>query len=152
MTGGLPLKARHRAGKATARIWPLIAGGAAVLGVIVVLLIFWAALRPSPAGFASAREGTAQPGPDNVQEIYIQAHNGEYEPNVIHAKAGVPLRLRVARQDSHSCTDRIIIPDLHAEFALPAGGTGVFIVPAAPRGEYLFTCEKRMVRGVLLME
>lgn len=152
MRGEIPMKAGQQGATASSRLRTLLTGGAAALGVAVVLLLCWGALRPGPAGFASAREGTARPGPDGVQEISIQAHDGEYAPNVIHARAGLPLRLRIARQDGHSCTGRLIIPDLHVEHALPAGGTGVFIVPAAPRGEYLLTCEQRMVRGVLLME
>ena len=62
------------------------------------------------------------------------------------------LRLRVSRRERHSCTDRLLVPDLGLDFPIAAGEAADLLVPAAPRGQYLFTCGQRMVKGVLLFE
>lgn len=125
-------------------------GGLAAIAALVPLL--WSALRPSHPALARAREGFARPVPGGAQEIALLARGGEYEPNVIHARAGVPLRLQITRHERHSCSEELLVPDLGVELALPTAGTEPFTLPAAPRGEYLFTCGSKMVKGVLLLE
>ncbi len=128
----------------------LAAAAAAALGGIGALS--WTALRTSPTALARAREGFASPAADGVQEIALESRAGDYEPNVVHARAGQPLRLRVTRRERHTCGSRLVVPDLGVDLELPAGGTESFVLPAAPRGEYLFTCGHKMVKGVLLIE
>ena len=110
-----------------------------------------AALRRGPPALLSAVEGTAAPGADGVPEIRLELRAGEYVPNVIHTRAGAPLRLRISRADVHGCADRLLVPDLGTAAELAPGGTTTVTVPAAA-GEYLFTCGARMVKGVLLFE
>lgn len=119
---------------------------AAVAGLLLVTL------RRGPPGLLSAVEGSAAPGPDGVPEIRLELRAGAYVPNVIHARAGAPLRLRIARGDGHACADRLLVPDLGAAVDLAPGGTTAVTLPAAAAGEYLFTCGARMVKGVLLFE
>ncbi len=141
---GIGLAARH------ARTALLAAAAAAAVGAVGALL--WTALRTSPAALTRAREGFASPAPDGVQEIALESRAGEYDPNVVHAPAGRPLRLRVTRHERHTCGDRLLVPDLGADLQLPADGTESFLLPAAARGRYLFTCGHKMVKGVLLIE
>jgi plastocyanin domain-containing protein len=126
---------------------------AAALTVLAVLVLLgWVALRPVPYGLQRAVEGHAATGPDGVSVLALRSLGGEYEPNVIHAAAGHPLRLRVTSHQRHACGDRLLFPDLGADFELPAAGDAELLLQAAPAGAYLFTCGMRMVKGVVLFE
>jgi plastocyanin domain-containing protein len=110
------------------------------------------ALRAPPAALARARTGRAAPGPDGVQTAALVVERGEYRPNVVHARAGAPLRLRVAVHDRSACATRLLVPDLGIDLTLAAGGDAVAVLPAARPGSYVFTCAERMVKGVLVLE
>lgn len=110
------------------------------------------ALRAPPAALARARTGRAAPGADGVETVSLVLERGEYRPNVVHARAGVPLRLRVLSRERGACGVRLLVPDLGVDLALVPGGEAAATLPAARPGSYLFTCEERMVKGVLVLE
>jgi len=132
-----------------ARAW-LRAGLLALAALVAAAALWQGAARPPPLPLQRAREGAAQPAAGGVQEATLLGRAGEYEPNVIHARAGERLRLRV-RAEPHGCTTRFIAPDLGVDVPLSPPET-VVEIPAARPGQYLFTCEMRMVKGVLLLE
>ncbi len=144
MTGGAaPSRPARR------RLLGVAAGVALAASVSAVLS---PGLRCSSADLAQAREGTARAGADGTQEIALVAERGEYRPNVVHARAGAPLRLRVLVHEGGACARRLLVPDLHAALDLPDAGSTELLLPAAARGSYLFTCEGRMVKGVLVLD
>lgn len=110
------------------------------------------ALRSRPAALATARTGRAAPDASGVQEIALVLERGEYRPNVVQARAGAPLRVRVLDRDRSACATRLLVPDLGVDLALVPGAEAVAVVPAARPGSYLFTCAERMVKGVLVLE
>ncbi|WP_242392771.1 cupredoxin domain-containing protein [Anaeromyxobacter oryzisoli] len=124
------------------------AAAAAVLGIFAAVQ----ALRTPSVQVASAAQGRAAPGPDGIQTVELVGAAGEYRPNVIHARAGQPLRLRVTLHDAHACETRLLAPDLGVDLPLRPGGSTEVVLPPAPAGSYLFTCEMKMVKGVLVYE
>jgi plastocyanin domain-containing protein len=110
------------------------------------------ALRARPAALAQARFGRADPGADGVQRVELVVAGGEYRPNVVRARAGAPLRLRVEVRGRDGCATRLLVPDLGVDLALVEGGVAEATVPAARPGSYVFTCAERMVKGVLVLE
>jgi plastocyanin domain-containing protein len=110
------------------------------------------ALRAPPAALARARTGAAAPEPDGVDTVALAVERGEYRPNVVRARAGRPLRIRVASRDRSACATRLLVPDLRVDLPLVPGGEAVAVVPAPAPGSYLFTCEARMVKGVIVVE
>ena len=128
----------------------LVGFAAAGLGIIAVIVA--TALTAGPVVFDRARKGQAARAADGVQEIRVQLANGVYAPNVLRAKAGEPLRLRVEVRERHSCATQLLIPDLKLAFELPGPGTVDLLVPAAPAGSYLFTCGLKMVKGSIVLE
>lgn len=134
------------------RLRPLLLPAAAAVVLGAAGLLAWSALRPPRSGLARVAEGWARPGPDGVPELALTSHQGGYQPNLLHATAGQPLRLTVRRPGPHACSDRLLVPDLGVSWDLPASGQGQLLIPAAPRGSYLFTCGARMVKGVLVFE
>lgn len=130
----------------------LLLAGVALGAVAWVVWAGVAARRSAPFGLQRALEGTARAGDDGVQEIETTSARGAYEPNVIHARAGRPLRLHVVRRGGDRCAEHLLVPDLKLDLRLPADGRATLEVPAAPAGAYLFTCGDAMVKGVLLLE
>lgn len=128
----------------------LVGYAAAGLGIIAVIVA--SALTAGPAVFDRARRGQAVRAADGVQELHVEVANGVYRPNVLRAKAGEPLRLRVEVRERHSCATRLLVPDLKLDFELPGPGTVDLLVPAAPAGSYLFTCDLKMVKGSIVLE
>ena len=122
-------------------------GGLALLAAIAI-----AALTAGPSVLDRARRGEAAPAADGVQEIQVSVANGVYAPNVLRARAGQPLRIRVEVRERHSCATKLLVPDLGLAFDLPAGGSTELLVPATPKGSYLFTCGQKMVKGSLVFE
>lgn len=128
----------------------LIGYAAAGLGIIAVIVA--SAITAGPAVFDRARKGEAVRAADGVQELRVQLANGVYAPNILRAKAGEPLRLRVEVRERHSCATQLLIPDLKLELELPGPGTVDLLLPAAPAGSYLFTCGLKMVKGSIVLE
>jgi plastocyanin domain-containing protein len=126
--------------------------GLALLAALGAAAAVAQALRAPPAALATARTGRAAPGEGGVQTVELVLERGEYRPNVIQARAGAPLRLRVVDHDRSACGARLLVPDLGVDLALVPGGEAAAAVPAARPGSYLFTCGERMVKGVLVLE
>ncbi len=124
-----------------------VALAAAVAAATVVVR----GLRTAPAGLLRAVEATAREASDGMPEILLVAKGGDWEPNVVHAPAGRPLRIRVARAGRHGCGDTLLVPDLGIALDVPASGEASAMLPPS-RGEVLFTCGARMVKGVFLFE
>ena len=110
------------------------------------------ALRAPPAALARARAGGASRDASGAQTVELSLERGEYRPNVVRARAGEALRFRVVVRDRSACARRLLLPDLGVDLALVPGGEAVAVVPAAKPGSYLFTCDERMVKGVLVLE
>jgi plastocyanin domain-containing protein len=122
---------------------------AAALGAAAALA---QALRAPPAALARVDAGSAAAGPDGTQTATLVLRGGAYAPNLVTARAGAPLRLRVRTEDRSACATRLLAPDLGIDLALVPGGTAEVVVPSPARGRWVFTCEARMVKGVIAVE
>lgn len=87
---------------------------------------------------------------DGALDIIVDG--GVYEPSVIRAAAGKPLRLRFLRKDKSPCAEKVIFSGLDVSAELPVGQPReVEFTPKSP-GEYEFTCQMAMYRGKLIVE
>ena len=86
----------------------------------------------------------------NEQTIDVVVKGG-YSPDTIRATAGVPLRITFDRQESGSCTEKVLIPAFRIALDLPANRrTSVAFTPETP-GKYDFACGMNMVHGTLII-
>ncbi|MDA3935457.1 MAG: cupredoxin domain-containing protein [Actinomycetota bacterium] len=82
------------------------------------------------------------------QSIYVEIPGG-YSPNVIRAKAGIPLSITFAQSDG--CTAEVIIPEFNL-YADLTGGEQTLTLPALDPGTYGFSCGMEMVFGSIVVE
>lgn len=89
---------------------------------------------------ARMRPGTAH----QVIEITVR---GGYRPSVIEAQAGVPLRLVFHREETESCSERVVFSSPRIDRRLAPGVATVVDLPAQPIGEVRYTCGMGRYRG-----
>ena len=86
-----------------------------------------------------------------VQQIKVTVKGG-YSPDVIVVKQGVPVRLDFYRDETASCTDKVIFGDFGIARDLPAFQTTPIEFTPDKTGEFIFACGMNMVRGKLVVE
>lgn len=76
---------------------------------------------------------------------------GRYEPDTILAAAGRPLRITFRREETRSCSERVIFPDFGKSAMLPPHEDVTVELAPDRAGEYEFTCELGVLRGRLIV-
>lgn len=85
-------------------------------------------------------------------DIGLVRVRGGYTPDVIHARAGEPIRLVFVREETASCSERVVFPAFGKSTMLPYGERVLVELPPSPPGAYEFTCAMKMLRGTLLVD
>ena len=81
----------------------------------------------------------------------IRVHGG-YQPNVVHANVGEPIRLLFRREETAACSERVVFPSLGKSAMLPPyEDVLVELHPPGP-GSYEFTCAMGMLHGTLVVD
>ncbi len=116
-----------------------------VLGLSLISFIAW-------FFWGSRREGIrAAETSGGYQEAMILVKGG-YTPDTIIVRTGKPVRLNFRREETASCSDRVVFADFDKSADLPTGETvSVELLPKDP-GEYDFGCPMGMFRGKLVIE
>lgn len=120
--------------------WIVTVGG--LVFVIFIVCFFW--LKRSRGFHAIETSG-------GYQEAMILVKGG-YTPDTIIVRSGRPVRLNFRREETASCSDKVIFADFEKSAQLPAGRTvAVELLPKEP-GEFGFACPMGMFRGRLVVE
>ena len=117
----------------------VVVGGVAAIGFVL-----WYFFGPRQAVAASV-------GAAGVQEIKVTVKGG-YDPDVIVVKQGRPVRLDFYRDETASCSDRVVLGDFGIARDLPAFKTTPVEFTPDKAGEFTFTCGMNMMRGKLVVE
>ncbi len=88
-------------------------------------------------------------GDAQVRRIRV---NGGYDPAEVHVRAGWPCRLVFHREESATCSERVVFPDFGISVDLPPFGDVAIDLPPGAPGVHAFTCEMRMLRGTLVVD
>jgi plastocyanin domain-containing protein len=86
-----------------------------------------------------------------VQEVKVTVKGG-YDPDVIVVKQGQPVRFDFYRDETASCSDRVVLGDFGIARDLPAFKTTSVEFTPDRTGEFTFTCGMNMMRGKLVVE
>ena len=120
--------------------WIVTVSGLALIGFIV--WFFW--LKRSTGFRASTISG-------GYQEAMILVKGG-YTPDTIIVQSGRPVRLNFRREETASCSDKVIFAEFQKSAELPTGQTvSSELLPKSP-GEFSFGCPMGMFRGKLVVE
>lgn len=114
-------------------------------GIALIAFIVWFFWLKRATGFR-ATETTG-----GYQEAMILVKGG-YTPDTIIVRSGRPVRLNFRREETASCSDKVIFSDFQKSAELPTGQTvAVEFLPKEP-GEFGFECPMGMFRGRLVVE
>lgn len=115
------------------------------IGLVIVAFIVWFFWLKRTSG---VRAGERSGG---YQEAMILVKGG-YTPDTIVVRHGKPVRLNFRREETASCSDKVIFADFNKSADLPTGRTvPVEFMPDKP-GEYSFGCPMGMFKGRLIVE
>jgi plastocyanin domain-containing protein len=117
----------------------VVAGAAAAIGF--VLWYF----------FGERERVAATTGTGGVQEIRVTVRGG-YSPDVIVVRQNRPVRLDFYRDETASCSERVVFGDFGVARDLPAFRTTPVEFTPDRAGEFTFTCGMGMMRGKLVVE
>jgi Cu+-exporting ATPase len=84
----------------------------------------------------------------NGQWIDVNVSDNYFDPNIIVAKAGVPITINFG--EGQGCMAEVMFEDFPVNEDLTTGGA-VVELPALDPGEYGFTCGMQMVAGTLVV-
>ncbi|MDD5369848.1 MAG: sulfite exporter TauE/SafE family protein [Anaerolineaceae bacterium] len=109
-----------------------------------------------PPGASSNLQGTSDPSsslPADGTVVTVLVKNSGYQPDLVHAKAGVPVQLRLVSKNVRSCSRAFIIPSLGIQQILQATGEAVIEIPAQQAGAQIpFSCSMGMYGGMIVFD
>ena len=87
----------------------------------------------------------------DVQTLRLDVKSTSYIPGRLEARAGQPIRLELATNNTNGCTRAFTIPSLGLQKILPATGTTTIDIPAQKAGTIRFTCSMGMYSGSIVV-
>ena len=96
-------------------------------------------------------QNQATVGASGVQEVVLIVKGG-YSPSVVVVQHGYPVRFKFTRQESAGCSERVLFPDFNKNVSLPEYKEVMLEFTPKEPGEYSFHCQRRMIRGTLIVE
>jgi plastocyanin domain-containing protein len=97
------------------------------------------------------QQGTQLAEIAGVQEATITVKGG-YDPDVIVAKLGKPVRLNFKRVESSMCSEMVVFDTIDKSAKLPEGETVVIEFTPNEIGDITFQCQMGMLRGKVVVE
>lgn len=141
------------------------------IAILIIILAFVTIdsglnLLGSPLSFANLTGGLAgQPAESpsaqaqptlavsSANTYIINVKNSGYEPKLLKAPAGTPIRLDLVTNNTSSCALAIVFPSLKVEKVLPRTGTVSIDVPAQPKGTVMrYACSMGMYTAQVVFE
>lgn len=95
----------------------------------------------STAGYTTAADG--------VIEVPLVIKNTQYVPTTVNIPADKPVRLVVDRQESVSCSNQLVLPQLGVSVPLADDAVTKVDIPPTKAGTYTMTCGMGMMSGTL---
>ncbi len=104
--------------------------------------------------------GSGGSGPQIAKETRVDGDkqyvdmivNGGWNPNVIKAKAELPLTINLDVQQAGGCISALVFPQLNVNVPLQSGAKTKLELPPLKPGTYSFSCQMGMVNGQLVVE
>lgn len=99
----------------------------------------------------SAMRTARRPAARSRSDPQLVRVRGGYSPDVVRVRVGKPIRIAFLREETASCSERVVFPAFGRSTTLPYGQQVLVELPVAPPGTYEFTCAMNMLRGTLVV-
>ena len=103
-------------------------------------------IRVAPAGANVTQGPHAPPG-----SVLVNVSMVGFDPALIEAKAGQPLKLAFFRPNAANCAREVVFPGLGIRKELPPGQTVVVDITPPKSGPLVFECGMKMLKGQLIV-
>ena len=103
-------------------------------------------IRVAPAGANMTQGPHAPPG-----SVLVNVSMIGFDPALIAAKAGQPLKLAFFRPNAANCAREVVFPGLGIRKELPPGQTVVVDITPPKSGPLGFECGMKMLKGQLIV-
>lgn len=120
--------------------WIVLVGG-----FVLVAFIIWFFWLKRVKGVRAAEASSGH------QEAMILVKGG-YTPDTIIVSHAKPVRLNFRREETASCSEKVVFPDFSKSADLPTGETVAVEFVPDESGVYEFACPMGMFRGRLIVE
>ena len=101
--------------------------------------------------FGEREQVAAEQNEAGLQEIKVTVKGG-YSPDVIVVKKDLPVRLNFYRDETSSCSEKVVFGDFGIARDLPAFKTTPIEFTPDKTGEFTFACGMNMLHGKLIVE
>ena len=116
-----------------------------IVGLLLVAFIVWFFWLKRAKGVRAA-ETTG-----GYQEAMILVKGG-YTPDTVIVSRGKPVRLNFRREETASCSDKVVFEHFGKSAELPTGQLVAVELMPKEAGEFAFACPMGMFRGRLIVE
>ncbi len=116
-----------------------------IIGLLVVAFIVWFFWLKRAKGVRAAETGSG------YQEAMILVKGG-YTPDTIIVSRGKPVRLNFRREETASCSGKVVFEQFGKSVELPTGELVAVEFMPKEAGEFAFACPMGMFRGRLIVE
>lgn len=116
-----------------------------IIGLLLIAFIVWFFWLKRAKGVRAAETS------GGYQEVMVLVKGG-YTPDTIVVRHGKPVRINFRREETASCSDKVVFADFQKTADLPTGQmVSVELLPKEP-GEHVFSCPMGMFKGRLVVE
>ena len=112
-------------------------------GILAAVWVVWFFFLGERRQVQAAAVGAAQ----RVRVVV----KGGYDPDVIVAERGRPLKIDFYRDETESCSEQVVFGDFAVSRSLPPFKTTTVEIDPKESGEFTFTCGMNMLRGKLIV-
>jgi plastocyanin domain-containing protein len=116
-----------------------------ITGLVLVVFIVWFFWLKRSKGVRAAEMS------GGYQEVMILVKGG-YTPDTIIVGRGKPVRLNFRREETASCSDKVVFEHFNKSAELPTGELVAVELMPKEAGEFSFACPMGMFRGRLIVE
>lgn len=120
-----------------------------IIGIILILAVlllaglwFW---------YMNKRSGVSAKEINGIQVFDIIV-KGVYNPAIIEANLGKPIKINFNRQESDSCSQFVSFPDFKIRKELPENEIVTIELNPVNKGEFKFICDMGMYQGKLIIK
>jgi hypothetical protein len=127
-----------------------------VIGALGCVLVWKTASLLSTSGFvrrvAPASANVTQGPHAPPGSVLVNISMVGFDPAVIPAKAGQPMKLAFFRPNAANCAREVVFPSLGIRKELPPGQTVVVDITPPKSGPLVFECGMKMLKGQLIVQ